>query len=60
AYSRVHYGQNYANASWDDSCSCMTYGDRAGNTHPLTALDGAGQAMSHGVSSHTPDLNHWG
>lgn len=28
--SRVHYGNNYANAFWDDSCFCMTYGD--GNT----------------------------
>ncbi len=27
AYSRVHYGNNYENAFWDDSCFCMTYGD---------------------------------
>ncbi|RAJ34509.1 fungalysin/thermolysin propeptide, partial [Kitasatospora sp. SolWspMP-SS2h] len=24
AYSRVHYGSNYVNAFWDDSCFCMT------------------------------------
>ncbi|MGW1550936.1 M4 family metallopeptidase, partial [Streptomyces sp. NPDC002346] len=23
AYSRVHYGNNYVNAFWDDSCFCM-------------------------------------
>ncbi|KJK54858.1 M4 family metallopeptidase, partial [Saccharothrix sp. ST-888] len=60
AYSRVHYGQNYVNAFWDDSCFCMTYGDGAGNTHPLTALDVAGHEMSHGVTSHTAGLNYWG
>ncbi|MYW13454.1 peptidase M4 family protein, partial [Streptomyces sp. SID2563] len=27
AYSRVHYGDAYVNAFWDDSCFCMTYGD---------------------------------
>ncbi|WP_030900781.1 peptidase M4, partial [Streptomyces sp. NRRL S-474] len=26
AYSRVHYGNNYVNAFWSDSCFCMTYG----------------------------------
>src|SRR5690606_23813249 len=27
AVSRVHYGRNYANAFWRDSCFCMTFGD---------------------------------
>ncbi|WP_030349063.1 M4 family metallopeptidase [Streptomyces sp. NRRL S-1022] len=31
AYSRVHYGNAYVNAFWDDSCFCMTYGDGSGN-----------------------------
>ncbi|KPC90340.1 peptidase, partial [Streptomyces sp. NRRL F-6602] len=39
AYSRVHYGNNYVNAFWTDSCFCMTYGDGAGNAAPLTSLD---------------------
>ncbi|MEV7715543.1 peptidase M4, partial [Streptomyces sp. NPDC088270] len=39
AYSRVHYGNSYVNAFWDDSCFCMTYGDGSGNANPLTALD---------------------
>ena len=39
AYSRVHYGNAYVNAFWDDSCFCMTYGDGYGNTSPLTSID---------------------
>ncbi|MFE0177689.1 M4 family metallopeptidase, partial [Streptomyces sp. NPDC059002] len=31
ATSRVHYGDSYVNAFWDDSCFCMTYGDGEGN-----------------------------
>ncbi|MEU8692292.1 M4 family metallopeptidase [Streptomyces sp. NPDC048665] len=26
SYNRVHYGNSYNNAFWDDSCFCMTYG----------------------------------
>ncbi|WP_030457685.1 M4 family metallopeptidase [Kitasatospora sp. NRRL B-11411] len=60
AYSRVHYGRNYVNAFWDDSCFCMTYGDGASNTHPLTELDVSGHEMSHGVTSNTAGLNYSG
>ncbi|MGW1173021.1 M4 family metallopeptidase [Kitasatospora sp. NPDC002543] len=60
ATSRVHYGSNYVNAFWDDSCFCMTYGDGSGNTHPLTELDVAGHEMSHGVTSATANLNYSG
>ncbi|MET7380133.1 M4 family metallopeptidase [Streptomyces sp. NPDC005526] len=60
AYSRVHYGQQYVNAFWDDSCFCMTYGDGSGNNHPLTAMDVAGHEMSHGVTSNTAGLNYSG
>ncbi|MGW5370108.1 M4 family metallopeptidase [Streptomyces sp. NPDC004009] len=60
AYSRVHYGNSYVNAFWDDSCFCMTYGDGSGNTHPLTSLDVAGHEMSHGVTSNTANLNYSG
>ncbi|MEU8973624.1 M4 family metallopeptidase [Streptomyces monashensis] len=58
AYSRVHYGDSYVNAFWDDSCFCMTYGDGANNAQPLTALDVAGHEMSHGVTSNTAGLNY--
>ncbi|MGX4732439.1 M4 family metallopeptidase [Kitasatospora griseola] len=60
AYSRVHYGSNYVNAFWDDSCFCMTYGDGTSNTHPLTELDVSGHEMSHGVTSNTAGLNYSG
>ncbi|RLU83000.1 peptidase M4 family protein [Streptomyces griseocarneus] len=58
--SRVHYGTNYVNAFWDDSCFCMTYGDGQGNANPLTALDVAGHEMSHGVTAATAALNYAG
>ncbi|WP_316520909.1 M4 family metallopeptidase [Kitasatospora brasiliensis] len=60
AYSRVHYGNNYVNAFWDDSCFCMTYGDGASNLAPLTELDVAGHEMSHGVTSATANLTYSG
>ena len=34
AYSRVHYGNDYVNAFWQDSCFCMTYGDGVGQRQP--------------------------
>ncbi|MGW2831633.1 M4 family metallopeptidase [Streptomyces sp. NPDC001286] len=60
AYSRVHYGNAYVNAFWDDSCFCMTYGDGEGNNDPLTSLDVAGHEMSHGVTSNTAGLEYSG
>ncbi|MGW2544564.1 M4 family metallopeptidase [Kitasatospora sp. NPDC001574] len=60
ATSRVHYGRDYVNAFWNDSCFCMTYGDGDGNTHPLTALDVAGHEMTHGVTSATAGLDYSG
>ncbi|WNI22354.1 M4 family metallopeptidase [Streptomyces sp. ITFR-16] len=60
AYSRVHYGNNYVNAFWDDSCFCMTYGDGSGNANPLTSLDVAAHEMSHGVTSNTAGLVYSG
>ncbi|MFI1166858.1 M4 family metallopeptidase [Streptomyces sp. NPDC020801] len=58
AYSRVHYGNSYVNAFWDDGCFCMTYGDGSGNADPLTSLDVAGHEMSHGVTSNTAGLEY--
>jgi len=60
AYSRVHYGNNYVNAFWSDSCFCMTYGDGSGNAAPLTSLDVAAHEMTHGVTSNTAGLNYSG
>ncbi|MFI9051089.1 M4 family metallopeptidase [Streptomyces sp. NPDC053427] len=60
ASSRVHYGNSYVNAFWDDSCFCMTYGDGQDNKAPLTALDVAAHEMSHGVTSATANLEYSG
>ncbi|MFM9366663.1 M4 family metallopeptidase [Streptomyces sp. Da 82-17] len=60
AYSRVHYGNNYVNAFWQDSCFCMTYGDGAGNAKPLTSIDVAAHEMTHGVTSNTAGLIYSG
>ncbi|MEU4095835.1 M4 family metallopeptidase [Streptomyces sp. NPDC026673] len=60
AFSRVHYGDNYANAFWDDGCFCMTYGDGRENTHPLTELDISAHEMTHGVTYATANLTYSG
>ena len=61
AQTRVHYGTNYNNAFWSDSCFCMTYGDGDGKLlAPLVALDVAGHEMSHGVTSRTAKLVYSG
>ncbi|NHN54586.1 M4 family metallopeptidase [Calidifontibacter sp. DB0510] len=58
ARSRVHYGNNYANAFWDGTQ--MTYGDGANNANPLVELDVAGHEMSHGVTENTAGLVYSG
>ncbi|MGW7786953.1 M4 family metallopeptidase, partial [Streptomyces tricolor] len=61
SYNRVHYGSNYNNAFWDDSCFCMTYGDGDGTTFgPLVSLDVAGHEMTHGVTAKTAALTYSG
>ncbi|WP_443041479.1 M4 family metallopeptidase [Streptomyces sp. B21-083] len=60
AYSRVHYGNAYVNAFWQDACFCMTYGDGSGNANPLTAIDVAGHEMTHGVTANTAGLLYSG
>ncbi|AZQ72966.1 peptidase M4 family protein [Streptomyces luteoverticillatus] len=60
AYSRVHYGNGYVNAFWDDECFCMTYGDGENDAHPLTSLDVAAHEMSHGVTAATANLRYSG
>ncbi|MER7516339.1 M4 family metallopeptidase [Streptomyces sp. NPDC126499] len=59
-YSRVHYGNAYVNAFWSDSCFCMTYGDGANNTKPLTSIDVAAHEMTHGLTSNTAGLVYSG
>ncbi|UQX03071.1 M4 family metallopeptidase [Streptomyces sp. RerS4] len=59
-YSRVHYGNAYVNAFWDDSCFCMTYGDGEGNAKPLTSTDVAAHEMTHGLTSVTGNMTYSG
>ncbi|KJY26513.1 peptidase M4, partial [Streptomyces sp. NRRL S-444] len=59
-YSRVHYGNAYVNAFWDDSCFCMTYGDGTSNSHPLTSIDVAAHEMTHGLTSVTGNMTYSG
>ncbi|WP_369382734.1 M4 family metallopeptidase [Streptomyces sp. cg36] len=58
--SRVHYGNAYQNAFWDDQSFTISYGDGAKNKLPLTQLDVAGHEFSHGVTSATADLQYSG
>ena len=61
ALSRVHYGRNYVNAFWSDSCFCMTFGDGDGTTYyPLVNLDVAGHEMTHGITSRSANLTYSG
>jgi Zn-dependent metalloprotease len=61
SYNRVHYGNDYNNAFWDDRCFCMTYGDGDGELMgPLVSLDVAGHEMTHGVTSKTAGLTYSG
>ncbi|MEV7000768.1 M4 family metallopeptidase [Streptomyces sp. NPDC093982] len=61
SFNRVHYGNDYNNAFWDDTCFCMTYGDGDGTQlGPLVSLDVAGHEMTHGVTSKTAALTYSG
>lgn len=62
AISRVHYGRNYQNAFWSDSCFCMTFGDgdNGASILPLVAIDVAGHEMTHGVTSRSANLIYSG
>jgi Zn-dependent metalloprotease len=58
-FSRVHYATGYDNAFWSDSCFCMTYGDGS-FFKTLTSLDVGGHEMTHGVTSHSANLQYFG
>jgi Zn-dependent metalloprotease len=58
--SRVHFGDSYVNAFWDDDIKMMTYGDGQNNARPLTEIDVAGHEMSHGLSSNLAQLGYSG
>ncbi|PKV89272.1 M4 family metallopeptidase [Streptomyces sp. TLI_146] len=58
--SVVHYGSNYPNVFWSDTCGCINYGDGPGNAHPLTALDIGAHEITHGLTSATAGLGYSG
>lgn len=65
AYSRVHWGGGLFagryNATWSDSCFCMTYtSGQSNDTKALVSLDVAGHEMTHGVTSNTAGLIYAG
>jgi Zn-dependent metalloprotease len=60
ALARVHYGLSYVNASWSDTCFCMSFGDGNATYGPLVSLDIAGHEMSHGITSRTAKLTNSG
>lgn len=59
-YQRVHFRNNYDNASWSNSCFCMSYGDGASFFYPLVSLDVAGHEMTHGVTFSEANLTYSG
>ncbi len=59
AEGRVHWARKLVNASWNDSCFCMRYGDGDGvETGSVVSLDVAGHEMTHGVTSRTARLTY--
>ena len=62
ARAYVHVYSNWVNASWDDSCFCMRFGDGnvAQGYTPLVSLDVGGHEMTHGVTSRTAGLVYAG
>lgn len=53
---RVHYGQNYDNAFWDNSTSEMTFGDGGRWFYPLISVDVSSHEVSHGFTYQNSNL----
>ncbi len=51
---RVHYSNNYENATWNGSA--MTFGDGASTFYPLVSLDVAAHEVSHGYTEQQSGL----
>ncbi|MEU0659450.1 M4 family metallopeptidase [Streptomyces lavendulocolor] len=56
--SRVHFGDDYTNAFWLESCYCAVYGDGKDNLKPLTQIDVVAHEMTHGVTARTANLRY--
>ncbi|PWK41680.1 Zn-dependent metalloprotease [Actinoplanes xinjiangensis] len=56
----VHHDVDWANASWNDTCLCMKFGDANGDRKPYTALDDVAHEVTHGLTFRTADLVYAG
>ncbi|MBL7257263.1 M4 family metallopeptidase [Paractinoplanes lichenicola] len=56
----VHHDVNEANASWNDRCACVMFGDGDGSRKPFTSLDIVGHELAHGVTFRTAGLVYAG
>ncbi|MEU8660922.1 M4 family metallopeptidase [Actinoplanes philippinensis] len=56
----VHHDVDWANASWNDTCLCMKFGDSSGDRKPYTALDDVAHEVTHGLTFRTADLVYEG
>ncbi|GIE28718.1 hypothetical protein Ait01nite_017630 [Actinoplanes italicus] len=56
----VHRDVNWANASWSDTCLCMTFGDGNAARKSYTSLDTVAHEMTHGLNFRTADLVYEG
>ncbi|MFM9635003.1 M4 family metallopeptidase, partial [Streptomyces galilaeus] len=54
---RVHYGENWDNATWNGEA--MTFGDGSDLYHPLVSLDIVSHEVSHGFTSQNSDLFYY-
>ncbi len=55
---RVHYSNNYENATWNGSA--MTFGDGASTFYPLVSLDVSAHEVSHGFTEQQSNLTYSG
>jgi pseudolysin len=53
---RVHFGQHFQNAFWDDIFKNMTFGDGAHSLYPLVSTEVVAHEVSHGFTSQHSNL----
>lgn len=56
-YARVHFGESYSNAFWYPPCYCITFGDGPAGSTGFAALDVVAHEFTHGVNTHSSNLN---
>jgi Zn-dependent metalloprotease len=56
----VHRDVDWANASWNDTCLCMMFGDGDAVRKSFTSIDDVAHEMTHGLTFRTADLVYAG